>query len=120
MVDEPKSCLCGICRKPTRMTGTKRCDACWELESRLRNEKHAQQVLRHVSKSWIVGVLPEEGCGMEGDDDFVGETFYEIFAASAMDARVIAFIMDGGMPSRQKTFKEGEISLVETYTRIVK
>ncbi len=26
---------CGICTKPTRMLGTKRCDGCWELEQRL-------------------------------------------------------------------------------------
>lgn len=27
---------CGLCGKPTPMTGTKRCDACWELEMRVR------------------------------------------------------------------------------------
>lgn len=26
---------CGLCGKPTRMTGTKRCNSCWELEMRV-------------------------------------------------------------------------------------
>ena len=26
---------CGICGKPTRMLATKRCDPCWELETRI-------------------------------------------------------------------------------------
>lgn len=29
---------CGLCGKPTRMTGTKRCDGCWELESRIQGD----------------------------------------------------------------------------------
>ena len=27
---------CELCGKPTAMTGTKRCDRCWELETRIR------------------------------------------------------------------------------------
>ena len=26
---------CGICSEPTEVTGTKRCDRCWELENRI-------------------------------------------------------------------------------------
>lgn len=29
------TCPCGLCGKSTRMLGTKRCDACWELERRI-------------------------------------------------------------------------------------
>jgi hypothetical protein len=32
---EVSSVPCGLCGTPTLMTGTKRCDACWELESRI-------------------------------------------------------------------------------------
>lgn len=27
---------CELCGKPTTMTGTKRCDPCWELERRIK------------------------------------------------------------------------------------
>lgn len=33
---EVESCPCGLCGKPTLMTGTKRCDNCWEMEGRIR------------------------------------------------------------------------------------
>lgn len=28
---------CGLCGTPTPMTGTKRCDSCWEIETRISN-----------------------------------------------------------------------------------
>lgn len=37
---------CGLCLQPTNMTGTKRCDRCWELESRIKaDEKLAKRIL---------------------------------------------------------------------------
>lgn len=37
---------CGICGAQTPMTGTKRCDWCWEIEGRIRrNPERAQQIL---------------------------------------------------------------------------
>lgn len=29
---------CELCGRPTRMQGTKRCDGCWELETRIRGD----------------------------------------------------------------------------------
>lgn len=29
---------CGLCSRPTTMTGTRRCDRCWELETRIRGD----------------------------------------------------------------------------------
>lgn len=29
---------CGLCDRPTAMTGTRRCDRCWELESRIHGD----------------------------------------------------------------------------------
>lgn len=31
-----ESCPCKFCGRPTRMTGTKQCDECWELYRRLK------------------------------------------------------------------------------------
>lgn len=37
---------CGICGRPTRYLGTKRCDRCWELESRINADPHlARRIL---------------------------------------------------------------------------
>lgn len=37
---------CGLCGKPTRMTSTKRCDNCWEMEGRMqRNPDVALRIL---------------------------------------------------------------------------
>ncbi|MES2347067.1 MAG: hypothetical protein V4641_05790 [Pseudomonadota bacterium] len=33
-----ETCPCGLCGKPTRMLGTKRCDGCWELEKRIHGD----------------------------------------------------------------------------------
>lgn len=38
MNESEKTCPCGLCGKPTRMLGTKRCDPCWELERRIRHD----------------------------------------------------------------------------------
>lgn len=29
---------CDLCSRPTAMTGTRRCDRCWELESRIHGD----------------------------------------------------------------------------------
>lgn len=34
----PETVSCGICGTQTRMTGTERCDRCFELESRIRRD----------------------------------------------------------------------------------
>lgn len=36
MIDE-KPVPCELCKAPTLMTATKRCDRCWELEKRIQN-----------------------------------------------------------------------------------
>lgn len=39
-------CACGLCGTATLHTGTKRCDACWELETRIHgNPALAQRIL---------------------------------------------------------------------------
>jgi len=39
---------CKWCGEPTRMLGTKMCDRCWELDSRIRNDKAlARKILKH-------------------------------------------------------------------------
>jgi hypothetical protein len=48
---------CELCGTPTRATSTKRCDGCWELETRIkRNPKLAARILAAHSESgrrWI-------------------------------------------------------------------
>jgi len=34
--NKQKTVPCRWCKRPTRMLSTKRCDSCWELESRIR------------------------------------------------------------------------------------
>lgn len=42
---------CGLCGRATRMTGTKRCDRCYELERRIQDDPAlARQILRTVSE----------------------------------------------------------------------
>ena len=42
---------CGICGTPTPMTGTKRCDRCYELESRIHsNPALARQILEKLEQ----------------------------------------------------------------------
>jgi ribosomal protein L37E len=49
---ERETCPCELCGKPTFMTGTKRCDACWELETRvLSNPELAQKILDKAKQS---------------------------------------------------------------------
>lgn len=43
---------CGLCGRPTRMLGTKRCDRCWELESRIQADpKLAREILARMEVS---------------------------------------------------------------------
>jgi hypothetical protein len=43
---------CGLCGAPTAMTGTKRCDRCWELERRIQDAPAlAAQILARPSGS---------------------------------------------------------------------
>jgi hypothetical protein len=43
---------CEICGLPTRMTGTCRCDRCWELETRLRMDPAlAVRILQGIEKN---------------------------------------------------------------------
>lgn len=42
---------CQFCSKPTRMIGTKQCDSCWELKSRM--EVADPTVLRRITKAIV-------------------------------------------------------------------
>jgi hypothetical protein len=42
---------CQICGRDTPMTGTKRCDRCWELETRIESDPSlAKQILRKMGQ----------------------------------------------------------------------
>ena len=49
MNDDRPTVPCGICGTQTQMTGTKRCDWCYELENRVRrNPDLARQILQSI------------------------------------------------------------------------
>lgn len=45
---------CGLCGTPTRMTGTKRCDRCFELEGRVRRQPD-------IARRVLAGMTPDPG-----------------------------------------------------------
>lgn len=63
--DNKHSIPCELCGTPTQMTNTKRCDSCWELESRIqRSPKLAAEILRKCNTGAAVVLrrpcLPED------------------------------------------------------------
>ena len=53
---------CGLCGTPTPMTGTKRCDRCWELESRIHGDPAlAQKILDGMNSNKKQEVIFWEG-----------------------------------------------------------
>lgn len=48
---------CGLCGKPTPMTGTQRCDGCWELETRVRADPELAR--RILSKLDALATAPK-------------------------------------------------------------
>lgn len=61
-------------------------------------------------KWWTVRVLPE--CEGSPKD-------YRVKAADPMDARIIAFALDGGFPNQYQKMQEGDVALVQMYTEII-
>lgn len=48
----PVTTPCTICKKPTPMLGTKLCDRCWELSSRIRDAPDlARKILAELDKN---------------------------------------------------------------------
>lgn len=51
----PQAVRCGICGAPTTMTGTKRCNGCWETE------RHLDEYLRHpAGRANVLRILAGE------------------------------------------------------------
>lgn len=49
---------CRLCEKPTPMLGTKLCDRCWELETRIRNDPElALKILGDVLSTRFLDLL---------------------------------------------------------------
>lgn len=62
-------------------------------------------------KNYTIDVLPET----------VGKpTRYRILASTPLDARIIAFAIDGGFGLKDTKIGEGKIELVKCYTKIVR
>lgn len=54
--------------------------------------------------------------GQDGSEEV---THYQIHAETALDARIIAFAMDGGLENGQRVLEEGDVALVEMWTTVV-
>lgn len=59
----------------------------------------------------------------DGDTDLAPRT-YSVPASTELDARVIAFALDGGLDEqpaglRDRTLEDGEIELAKTYTEVL-
>lgn len=68
---------CGVCRRPTSMLGTKRCDRCYELESRIKDDLDlAQKILeaaRAQERERLARLCERLATDYLGIDDEVGE-----------------------------------------------
>lgn len=48
---QKKTVPCGLCGKPTMMTGTKRCDPCWHVERAVLSDPElARRILADLDK----------------------------------------------------------------------
>ncbi len=51
MIDAVKKVPCTLCAAPTDYTGTKLCNRCWELNTRVRNDPDiAQDILNNLER----------------------------------------------------------------------
>lgn len=47
-----ETCPCELCGRDTRMTGTRRCDGCWELETRIHADPElARRILDDMAEA---------------------------------------------------------------------
>ena len=44
---------------------------------------------------------------------------YVVYATCGLDARILAFALDGGFPKSMTEMQGGDVELVKTYTKIV-
>ncbi len=61
-------------------------------------------------KSWIVEVLK---------DDTPKVLIYTVLASTALDARILAFSLDGGFAHSMMVMEEGHVELVKMYTKVI-
>lgn len=107
---------CKVCDTPTTYTGTKLCNNCYEVVNRLeRNDAYREKVMRYLAKEHHVRVLTAAFVGAPSDDS----TDYTILATSEMDARVMAFAMDGGLAEGQSWTDECTIEMAKMYTEVL-
>jgi hypothetical protein len=106
---------CKVCGTPTPYTGTKLCNNCFETTGRLSNTLYAEKVYSYLTKEYRVRVLTSAFLGAPDDDS----TEYNILAASEMDARVMAFVMDGGTAGGELWVDECTIELAKMYTEVL-
>lgn len=92
MIEQP-TVPCEMCETPTPMTGTRRCDPCWELEHRVkRNVGLAELVMRSIPvdpekfKEAVQKLYEWQHCHL---DSFSAKVFELCHKADAENARRI-------------------------------
>ena len=78
-----------------------------------------RQIKQSECRMYRVSVIPYKIEVLNDDDDDDGGTIYTIHAASALDARCMAFVLDGGCEAGLKHWDDGHIELAITYTKVV-
>jgi hypothetical protein len=62
-------------------------------------------------RKWRIGVY---------QDHVNNSCEYTVHAVNELDARIIAFALDGGFPKAMTEMRDGDIELVVTYTAVLK
>ncbi len=62
-------------------------------------------------KRWRIDVLTDT----PNQEDVI----YTVIAADELDARIIAFCLDGGFGTTMLTMRHGDIELVKSYTKVL-
>lgn len=86
----------------------KKCQLWFEKQVNYRRGKQAEDRANRVQPFKIK---------VSGDD--CPSRYYTVLATSELDARVLAFTLDGGLHSSIRTMGQGHIELAITYTEVV-
>ncbi len=82
MTSPEETVPCGLCGRPTPMTGTRRCDWCWELEKRVKMDLElARKVLDSIApQADLLRALSALEIAFSGRPSSEDEDFWEAWA----------------------------------------
>lgn len=103
MFKSDKTVKCRICKTPTPMLGSKLCDRCWELETRIKMDPEiARKILRSLStKATMIhrfGWIPVIGAGLTLDT-VIGSLVLVIFGLCLITGKSLVLGFAGSNPT---------------------